>query len=537
MAVFSFFSAVLLSGCGGSAPVASRTGQPVGEPKVSKVVLALGALPAETIEVGSLTSSGTILMRPMYEYLLGLDTRTGKVAPHLAERWSVEPDGKAIRFALRRGVQFQRGYGEFTSADVDSSRRERFRDEYPIISMAYFRDSVSVEPVNPYEVLLRTPQPDGILLLNISEQVGILPMVSKRSTAEWERTTATAPVVGTGPYQFKSRETGVFTYERTPYKHWRTTPDFAEFEFRAMKEPSARLAALLVGEVHIADLPNDLMKQAGGSGMKRIPGTLPGLRQFLTFNCCYVKDPKNPSVGGYVFPDSPLMDLRVRKALSKAIDRDALSKAFFSGEAETMVMISHHPTRPGWNPDWQKRFADEYGYDPAKARALLAEAGYGPGKPLKTSVVLTGPDDVLEAISGQWRALGIEATLLNIDAARWNQLRLGVQADNHITMSTTSSDLWTGLANQGSLIRPPVRAFESPELDSVLRQIMVTVDESRQTDFFRRAGDVMFEQHSSVPLFWLPVAAAVNPAFVAGYDFPGSLTGVWTHVDSIQAVR
>ena len=81
------------------------------------------------------------------------------------------------------------------------------------------------------------------------------------------------------------------------------------------------------------------------------------------------------------------MDVRVRKALDKAINRDEMNKAFFAGKGEPMIVDHFHPSRAGWDPSWEQRFPEEYGYDPAKARALLAEAGYGPGKPLTTNIL------------------------------------------------------------------------------------------------------------------------------------------------------
>ena len=68
-----------------------------------------------------------------------------------------------------------------------------------------------------------------------------------------------------------------------------------------------------------------------------------------------------------MFPDSPLMDVRVRKALNHAVNRDEINKAFFAGKGEIMYHTQLHPSRPGWNPDWQRNFQEEYGLDAALA--------------------------------------------------------------------------------------------------------------------------------------------------------------------------
>ena len=109
------------------------------------------------------------------------------------------------------------------------------------------------------------------------------------------------------------------------------------------------------------------------------------------------------------------MDLRVRKALNKAIDRDALNKAFFGGKGELIYGFNHVSSAfPGFNPAWKERFPSEYGYDVNVAKQLLADAGHGPSNPLKTSLWINPPSsvasaqDMLEAISGFWRAAGVD---------------------------------------------------------------------------------------------------------------------------------
>ena len=84
----------------------------------------------------------------------------------------------------------------------------------------------------------------------------------------------------------------------------------------------------------------------------------------MRYYCCIMKDPNNPDAG-WEYPDSPLMDVRVRKALNKAINRDELNKALFDGKGEPMYVTQHHQTRLGWDPSWVQRWPDEYGYDPA----------------------------------------------------------------------------------------------------------------------------------------------------------------------------
>src|SRR5262249_35104454 len=153
---------------------------------------------------------------------------------------------------------------------------------------------------------------------------------------------------------------------------------------------------------------------------KVIRGRVPALRAFMAWQCCFI----NFQTGEYpVFPNSPLMDPRVRRALNKAINRDELNRAFFAGKGEPMYLNHFHPTREGWDPSWQTRFQEEYGYDPARAKALLAEAGQ---PNLRTSLLVRplplfpGAEDVTEAVAGYWRAVGVEAQLVTMDSGEIN---------------------------------------------------------------------------------------------------------------------
>jgi len=77
----------------------------------------------------------------------------------------------------------------------------------------------------------------------------------------------------------------------------------------------------------------------------------------------------------------------------------------------------------------------------------------------------------------------------------------------------------------------------SIELEMVVRQIYDTVDTKKQEELFRTAGELVFEQYLSIPLFWLPSEALVNPKFVEDYLFPGSISGTWSHIYNIKAAR
>lgn len=513
-------------------------------PKVNRIVMGLAAPAVEANELRNIDGRTTWQLRPMYEDLIGVDPASGALIPQLALSWAVEPDGRSLRFKLRQGVPFHGGKGEFTSKDLEQPWREVIKEDSTSGTTPYWRGALNgIEPAGDYEAIYRLKGPDGYFFESISEARSVMEVFSKADyDARGPSNNLTkAPMVGTGPYEYVDRKQGEFLrYKRAFDKHWRTTPDFPEFEFRWMKEGSTRLAALLTGEIQIADLPEDLKAQALRQNMAIAKGKVPALRTFLSVYCCMFKDLADWSKG--YAAESPLKDVRVRRALSKAINREELNKAFFAGKGETMVLNHFYPNRPGWNPEWEKRFPEEYGYDPAKARALLAEAGFPSGSALLTNVILqpvagySGGEDVAEAIVGYWRAVGIGVKTTPMDAATFEAQRRALKFENDIVLDATNATQWTGALSYGSSLGVR-RGVESPEVDTLLKQLNATLDEKAQAERWRQIGDARFNQALDIPLFWLPVEAVVDPKIIREWVFPGSLTGSWTHVQNIKAAR
>jgi ABC-type transport system substrate-binding protein len=527
------------------APAAPLSAQPV-KPKVDRLVMAVQAPGRESNDLRHHGMPDVWELRPMYEYLVGVDPQTGKLIPQLATEWEVNPNGPSVRFKLRKGVQFHDGMGEFTAKDVVFSREQLILPDSLHGQKAYYEEvTKQIEIVNDYEVIFHLSRPDANFIRAHSENEGGFEI---RSQASFEKngapTMQTKPLAGTGPYQYKDRQQSQYIrFERVPYQHWRVMPDFPEFEFRFTKEPSTRMASLLAGEVHVTSLPEDLLKQAEGRGQKIVTATIPGVRNVLHTYGGIIRDWKDINSGTL---DSPLADVRVRKALDKAINRDQLNTAFLGGKGESYAPVHYHPKLPGWRQDWQTRYQDEYGYDPAAARAILAEAGYGPSNPLKTNILLTAvgglegyEGDILESIGEFWRQVGVDVTLDPADAANIDAQARARAYNNHFRMRNTSSSLYLALwvfytiSYQGTV--QALYPF-NPDIDRLFGQLRASLDEQQQEKIYQEIGEIMFTHHTNIPLFWTTAQGIVNPNIVSSYTFPGSISGTWTHVEYIKAV-
>jgi len=510
------------------------------EPAVRRMTLAVPAPGSESNTARLNVQGEAWQLRPMYEHLIGVDSTTGRFAPMLATEWSIEPDGRSYRFKLRRGVQFQGGNGEFTAKDVVFSFQDTTKEDAQWSENALLRAVVDrVEAVNDYEVVFHLSKPDVDFESVISEQQAGLRIMSKNHfDAVGEPTLQTAPIAGTGAYAFKERAQGSYIrFERVTFQHWRVTPDFPEFEFRFQSEASSRLAALLSGEVQMTSLPPDVLPEAEARGFKVIRGRVPALRTWLAMNCCFV----NFQTGEYpAHPNSPLMDVRVRRALNKAVNRDELNRAFFAGKGEVMHRNPYHPTREGWNPDWVTRFPEQYGYDAAQARALLADAGQPNLRTtlfIKTLPSVASAGDVIEAIAGYWRAIGVDAQLMEIDGGQIAAGQRNLRFDNHFDMRETSASQFVGLAAHNSSVLGNYIGGQHPDVHDLVKRIQIELAPTPRAELYKQAGNVLYDNHLDIPLFWLPAEAVVDPKVVSDYIWPGSISGTWTQPENVKATR
>ena len=533
-----------------SQPSPSGAGDGPAQPKVNRVVLAVPApVEAESNQPRNIGQTSMWQIAPMYEYLIAMDNQTGKYVPGLATEWKVEENGSALRFKLRQGVQFHsstgsgNSWGEFTAKDMEHSWKDMIREDsiagYQVVLARRVIDRI--EAPNDYEVVMRLKAKDSDTLNTISQAQGGFEMMSKANFDKTGDPSLTQPpIAGTGPYQFKSRSQGAnVIFERVPYKHWRMMPDFPEFEFRFIKEASTRQAALMTHEIQLTSLPNDLMAGAERAGLKVAKGRVPALRSFLSIWCCYLD-----KSGKEMFPDSPLKDVRVRKALNKAINRDELNKAFFAGKGELIFGFNHVPANhPAYNPDWQKRFQSEYGYDPNAAKDLLSQAGYGPGKPFKTVMFVhevpafAAAPDTVEAIASFWRQAGVDVTLSTMEGEQMRTLSRGCKLDNHFDIIGTSGAPIVAYGYYNSSFIGNCGGYQHPDTDALFDKIRQELDIEKHDALWRQIGDKSFDLHTNVPLFWLPAEAMYDPNVVSDYVWPGSISGTWTHVEQIKAAR
>ena len=231
-----------------------------------------------------------------------------------------------------------------------------------------------------------------------------------------------AKPAGTGPYMFKERQLGRYVlYERAPTPHWKQgTVDWKELQMSWTLEEPTRFAQILAGETHITEVNKDLVDELVRKGYKMIRsrgtaqqiGISIGGLYFGTEDAKTGRYAEHGGTTGEFDPEVPWTKKEVRQAMNKAINREELARVLYKGRAAPMYVHGYYPGLPGWDPTWEKRFESMYGYDPAAAKRLLAQAGYPKGFKAKMWVYpFAGAPELiplLEAIQVQLREVGIE---------------------------------------------------------------------------------------------------------------------------------
>lgn len=327
----------------------------------------------------------------IFDSLVGRDPEN-RIVPELAESWKLLDDN-TWQFRLRKGVVFHDGE-PFNAEAVRFTVQRVLDPNQKSPNRANIAEISKIEVVDDFTVRLITRQPYAALLNRLID----FPILPPTYTAEKGDQNFAARPVGTGPFRFVELVRDDRMVVEAFDGHWRGAPKIRRIIFRPIPEPFTRVAALRNGEVDlITNVPPNLareLERVSGIKVSPVPSTwiiYLGLNAFK----------------------KPLSDVRVRQALNYATDVDAIIKNVLEGNGRrtpgpfTPLMFGYDPNVKG------------YSYDPAKAKRLLAEAGYPDG----LEITLDSPDgryqgdkEIAEALAGQWQKTGFKP---KVQVAEW----------------------------------------------------------------------------------------------------------------------
>ena len=516
-------------------------------PKTTRVVL--GLIPARALSnsLRSLGSTSAFQLKPMYEYLMDTHPETRQLIPGLAKSWEVEPNGAGLRFFLEEGIPFHdtdgNEAGVMTADDVVWTREDIVAEDSTNSIRGLMR-AAEVEIVNDHEIVFRWQQPDADALDFIGNQVGGMEINSREDADTLDvGVLKDRPINGTGPYTFVSRaQEQDIVYRKLPSPHWRLDADFEEIQIRWIPESSTRLAALLAREVHITNVPFEQEPTALADGMKIITGKVNTMRTFFQMQGVYLNDSSDAS-SGYKFPDTPLLNRDVRGALNRAINRDALNEAFFFSLGQKMHAIHVAETHGAFSQRWKDEFDDRYGYNPTAARDMLRAAGYDSNNPVETNLFVlgvtqySGGEDVIESVAQMWSDVGVKVNLLTWDNAQRSARSRALELNNHITLSVLIAPPILALRLGHHTSPPRGGGVEDFVVEEVFEKARRSLDLDVQNQWLQAATNRIYDEYMSIPLFWVPVHATVDPDVVEDWVFPGTVSGTWTHFWNIRGTR
>jgi peptide/nickel transport system substrate-binding protein len=318
--------------------------------------------------------------------------------PFLADSWEEDPNGKFITLKLHKGIKFQDGT-DFNAAAVKWVL-EAYKNGN-IAGSAVLQKVASFEVVDDYTIKLNLSQYDATILLSLAQGgIGLIPSPTALQKPATSENQAQVHVVGTGPFTFTSWSMDQWAKYKKWDGYWQKGKPYVDaVEIRNTTDITVAIMSFKAGEVNavITLDPNDCV-QLANEGYKVVK-----LPMFFVHNI--VPDSANPQ--------SPFKDKRVREALEYAINREAIAKAVGKGYFEPAYQMADK-TDP-----WYQGGVIERKFDPAKAKQLLADAGFPNGFTTKLTTTPQIRKEQLIAVQTFLKDVGIQTNLDMADLPRF----------------------------------------------------------------------------------------------------------------------
>jgi peptide/nickel transport system substrate-binding protein len=489
-----------------------------GQAAYAETTLRIGMTAADIPTATGMPNNGFEGMRfmgyPIFEGLVLWDlTRTDQLAtlrPGLAEKWEQAEDGKTWIFHLRHGVKFHDGT-DFNADAVIFNLDRYFNSNSPQyepassgITKARVPLMASYKKVDDYTVAITTTRPASYFPYMAVYILFTSPASFEKAGHDWAKV-ATLPAAGTGPFKI----TRIVPRQEADLARWDRYWDNSKLAkvdnvvLMPIPEANSRLAALRSGQVDWIEVPPaDAIESLKSAGYVITTGSYPHDWPWL-FN-----------IGA---TNSPFKDVRVRQALNYCIDRKGLVE-LLNGTAEPSV---------GWlkagDPDFGNP-ENRYKFDPAKGKALLAEAGYLPAKPLSFKVMISnsGSGQMLPLPMNEYLqqnlkdACGVE---VDYDVVEWQVLLTAGRAtpDSPSLQGAMALNISSPSSDPGVMARYFSSANFAPNgfnfeqwkddlFDQALKSIEVETDPKVITAAYREANERLVDNPP-----WLFIVHDLNP--------------------------
>src|SRR5215471_2677718 len=420
--------------------------------------------------------------------------------PCLAESWSASPNGLSYEFVLRKGVKFHNGE-PVTAEDVKFSF-ERYRGA----SHQLMKDNVAaIEAPDPQRVRFKLKKPWPDFLTFYSTATGSGWAVPKKYIEQVGDEGFKKAPIGAGPYKFVSFTPGVELVLEAFEGYWRKSPTVKRLVMKVVPDEATRLAALKRGEVDIAySIRSELAEE-----LQRTPG--------LTLKPVVLQAPNWLYFPEQWDPKSPWHDVRVRQAANLAIDRDGMSQALFLGYCKITDSIIPYTFDFYWPPPAAV-------YDPAKARKLLAEAGYPNGFDSGLLYCDSSYSNMAEVSVDNLGQIGIRTKLEPIERAGFYAGYGNKKYPRGIIQGASGAFGNAATRLAAFVVKGGAYAYGSyPEIDELYPQQADELDHEKRASMLEKMQQLVYDKAIYAPIWQLGFLNGVGPR--VGESSFGSIPG------------
>ena len=393
----------------------------------------------------------------------------GAILPGLAESWEIAPDGLSWVFNLREGVSFHDGL-PFTAEDVVFSFDRAMAEDSTNAQKQLFDGINEVTAIDDTTVEIGLDAPKGSLLFNLAWGDAVI--VSPASA----ETNKSNPV-GTGPFRFSNWVQGDRIELVRNEDYWGAKPALEKVTFKFISDPTAAFAAMMAGDLDAFPnypAPENLAQFEADPRFSVIVGSTEG-ETILAMNNAR----------------PPFDDIRVRRAIAHAIDRQAIIDGAMFGYG-TPIGSHFAPHSPAYED-----LTAESAYDPELAKALLAEAGYPEG--FSTTLTLPPPSYARrggEIVASQLRAVGIEAEIVNVEWAQWLE-QVFTNKDFGLTIVSHTEPMDIGIYAR----KDYYFGSDDPVMRALMLGLDATADEAERSEILRAAQERVADRQVNAFLF------------------------------------
>jgi peptide/nickel transport system substrate-binding protein len=462
-----------------------RSPAPAGAQTPSLVVQATAEPPGLDLTATPASATATVVFYNIQEALVKVDSQ-GRLVPWLAERWNTT-DNLNYAFFLKKGVRFHNGR-ELTAEDVKFvlDRARNPETKHPHVKQ--YEDILNIHVRDSYTVTITLKRTNAMFLYNLARQGSV---IYPREAVEQQK----SQPIGTGPFVLERWDRGDrIVLKRNPDYHVKGLPKLERVTFRFIPDSNAALAALQAGDIDV---------MAFGLG----PESVEVVRRAANLQLVQ-GETTNDVILALNNSKKPYSDVRVRRAITHAIDKPEVVKGAMFGLGRVLGS-NVDPLNP-----YFVDMAKAVPYDPARAKQLLAEAGYPNGFEATLRVTPQYPYTVRtgEVLIDQLAKVGIRVKLEQIEWGQWLD-RVYTNADYDMTI-IGHAEAW----DAGNYANPKYYyRYDSPRFQAVFQESEGTLDDKKRRELYVQLQKIMADE---APVVWL----YVYPRLVAAKK---GIQGIW----------